>query len=103
MAGGGLYHDDGGVDDETDRDNEGHQGEIVETIFEQVHDPKRTDQRYRKGHCRAHCRPKLGQKEEYYHYHEGDGQQQRELHVCHTRPDRLGSVRGDGYLDGWWK
>jgi hypothetical protein len=42
-----FKHDDRIVDDKTGRDRQRHQRQIVKAIAQQIHHPKRADQRYR--------------------------------------------------------
>ena len=45
MAGDVFHDDDGVVDDESGGDGEGHQGEIIEAVVEEVHHSEGADER----------------------------------------------------------
>src|ERR1700730_254574 len=95
-----LDLDDRVVDHEADRDRQGHQGEVVETVAEFVEHPEGANERQRHGDSRDNGRPEISQEYEDHHYDERNRQQQRELHVGDRCADGLGAIGNDIYLDG---
>ena len=95
-----LDLDDGVVDHETDRDRQGHQREVVETVAHFVEHREGADQRQRHGDGRDNGRPETTQEYEDHHDDERNRQQQRELHVGDRCADGLGAIGNDVYLDG---
>src|ERR1700727_1538220 len=90
-----LDHDNGVVDDEADRDRERHQGQIVETVAQDVHHREGSDQRNRHRNRGNDGRPKFSQEDRDDANDEGDRQEQREAHVGKAGRDGLGSVGYD--------
>ena len=99
-----LEHDDGVVDDEADRQREGHQREVVQAEPEQVHDGERADDRERQSEARDDRRREVPQEEEDDHDDERERQKQREPDVVDGLADRDRAVeahaqrRGGGQL-----
>ena len=71
-----LDDDDGVVDDEADRDGQGHQRQIVEAVAEHVEHGEGADQRQRHGDGRDDRRPEIAQEQEDHHDHQRHRQQQ---------------------------
>src|SRR3981189_3509424 len=94
-----LDHDDGVVDHEADRDRQGHQREVIETVAELVEYREGTDQRQRYGDSWNNGGPEIAQEYEDHHYHQRDRQHQRELHIADRSADGLGAVGDDMDLD----
>src|SRR5208282_4860857 len=92
--------DDGVVDHKADRDRQGHQGEVVETVAELVERREGADQAQRHSGGRDNGRPEITQEDEDHHYDQRNRQQQRELHVRYRCADSLGAVGNNIYLDG---
>ena len=87
-----LDHDDGVVDDEADGDGHRHQGEVVDAVAQRIHHGEGGDQRQRHGDRGDDGRPEVPQEDQDDHDHQGDGQDQGELHVGDRRLDRQRAV-----------
>ena len=93
-----LQHDDGVIDHETDRQGQGHQGDVVDRKTEGVHGRKGADDRERQGQTGDDRGREVAQEEEDHHDHQGDRQQQGELDIRHRFADRTRYGRR-GYSD----
>ena len=94
-----LDHDDGVVDDEAHRDRESHQGQIVETVAQDIHHREGSDDGNRHGNRRNDGRPKFSEEERNDADDQGDRQEQREAHIGDAGHDGLGPVGNDGDVD----
>ena len=90
---------DGVIDDETGRDSQSHEREIVEAVPQQVHDAKRTHNGQRHGHAGNDGRGQVPQEKEDDHHYQGNGQHQLELHVFDRSPDGDSAVGERDYVD----
>ena len=88
-----LQHDDGVVDHKADRKGEGHEGEVIQAVTEQIHDCKGADDRHRQSQAGDHGGGEIAQEEEDHEHDQADGQNQGKLHVVNRRPNRLGAVK----------
>ncbi len=95
-----LDLDDGVVDHESDRDRQGHQREVVETVAHFEEHREGADQRQRHGDGRDNRRPETAQEYEDHHDDKRNRQHQCELHVGDRCADGLGAIGNDIYLDG---
>ena len=87
-----LKHDDGVIDDESHRQRDREQRNIVDGIAKHIHEGAGSDQRHRQGQ-RGNDRRRRGlQEQENDEDDEGDGQPERELHVLDRRADRDGTI-----------
>ena len=100
MACNVLDLDDGVVDHKSNRDRQGHQRKIVETVPHSVEHREGADQRQRHGDGRDYGRPEITQEYEDHHHYQRDREHQRELHVGDRCADGLGAIGNDIYLDG---
>ena len=92
MADDVLEHDDRVVHDESDRQRERHQGEVVEAVTHQVHHRKRADDGERQREARDHGRRQIPQEQEDHEDDQAQRDEQRQLHVVHRLPDRRRAV-----------
>src|ERR1700681_959725 len=95
-----LDLDDGVVDHKSDRDRQGHQRKVVETVAHFVEHREGPNQRQRHGDRRDNGRPEIAQEYEDHHDDQRNRQRQCELHVAERSADGLGAIRNDVYLDG---
>ena len=90
-----LEHHDRIVDDEADREREGHQRQVVEAEPEQVHHREGGDQRHRQGQAGNDRRRQVAEEQEDHQHDEDDREHQRELHVVHGVANRQRLVGAD--------
>ncbi len=83
-----LEHHDRVVHDESHRQCQRHQREIVEAVAHQVHHRERADDRERQRETRDDGRRQILEEQEDHHHYERQGDEQRELDVVHGLPDR---------------
>ena len=76
-------HYDGIIYDESCRDGERHQGEIVEGVAEQIHHAESADNRERHGHAGNDGGGHVPQENEDHHYDEGNRQQQFKFNILY--------------------
>ena len=95
-----LYHYDGIVDDETDRDSQRHQGKVIETETKQIHHRGRAEQCQRHRDAGNDRCPEIAQEQQYHQYHQHDGQSQGELNVPYRGANRAGAVLLHLDIDG---
>ena len=78
MASDVFQHHDGVVHHEAGRDGQGHQGEIVQTVVQQIHHAEGSDQRQGDGNAgnergaESAKKDKNHQDDQYDRYHEGE-------------------------------
>ena len=94
-----LEHDDRIVDDEADRENQGHHRQVVEAVPEQVHDGEGPDDREGQREARNDRRPHVSQEDEDHHDDEAERQEHRELDVAVRLADRLRAVVEHVHVD----
>ena len=90
-----LQHDDGIVHDESGRDRQRHQGEIVQTIAEQIHDGEGADQRDRYGHARDQGRANVTDEDEHHQNHEDDRDGERPFDIMQGRANDRRAIHDD--------
>ncbi len=98
-----LDHHDRIVHDETGRDRQRHQREIVQAEVRQVHDREGADKRQGHRQARYERRPGIAQEKVDDEHHQDDGEDQLELDVPNRSPDRGRAVRQDREIDARWK
>ena len=87
VAGDVFQHDNGVVDDESGRDRQRHQRQIVEAVADQVHGAERGDQRHRDRDHRNDGRPQVPQEREHHDDHQHHRDDQRALDVAQRGAD----------------
>src|ERR1700758_5093324 len=85
-----LDHDDGVIDDDTNREHQAEQGEVVDREVQHCHHRQGTDQRDRYGDDRDNRGPPTLQK----HQHDDDDQDHRLVDGLDQLGDRLGDELG---------
>ena len=90
-----LQHDDGVIHDETHRQGEGHQGDVVHRKAKQVHRGKGTDDGNRQRQAGNEGGGDVAQKQEDDQDHQGNRQNEGELDLRHRLADRVGAVVHD--------
>ena len=95
VAGDVLEDDDRVVDDESRRDREGHEREVVETVAEGIHRRERAHQRHRHDNTGNERRPPVPQKQKHHPDDETHRKEERVLNVDDARPDRRRPVHGE--------
>ena len=95
VAGNVLENNDRVVDDESRRDREGHEGEVVEAVAEDVHRRERAHQRHRHDNTGDERRPPVPQEQKHHADDEPHREEERVLNVDDARPDRRRSVHGE--------
>ena len=95
-----LDHHDRIVHDETRRDRQRHQRQIVEAEPHQVHGAERPDQRQRNGRGGNDGRGQRPQKQKDHHDHQRHREHQFELHVTNRRANGRRAVGQHGHVDG---
>jgi hypothetical protein len=88
-----LEHDDGVVDDDADRQDEGEQGQHVDGEAERVDADERADERHGDGHGRDHGRPCRGEEDEDHEHHEHHRDEERVEHLADRFADEGGIIR----------
>ncbi len=88
MARDVFQHHDGIVHDESGRNRQRHQRQIVEAVADQVHGGERRDQRDRHRHHRNEGRPPVAQKGEHHEGHQHDRDDQGAFDIAQRRADR---------------
>ena len=100
VAGDVFDNHNGVIDHESCGNRERHQREIVDTVAQQVHDPKGAHQRNWNHHAGDDGGPDIAQEGEHDQDDEGHGDHERELDILHRGANRHGSIQHDGKLDG---
>ena len=93
-----LQHDDGVVDDETDRQGQRHQRDVVDGVVEQVHDREGAEDRHRQGQAGDDGGREVADEEKDHQHHQDQGQQQGEPDIVDRGLDRLAGIAQQGYL-----
>ena len=96
-----LDHNDGVVDEETGRDGERHEGEVIEAESRQIHDAERTDDRKRDGDAWDNRCPEAAKEQKNREHDKPDSEQQRELDIGDACADGLRAITQDRQLDFW--
>ena len=99
MADDVLQHDDRVVDDEADRDGQGHQAEIVEAVAEQVHRRQRAGDRQRQRRGRDRRRAQAAQEQQHDEKHQRGGEGNGVLRLVDRGADGRGAVVDDRDVD----
>jgi hypothetical protein len=94
-----LDHDDRVVHDESRRDRQRHQRQVVQAVAEEVHRAERPHQRERHRHARDDRRRQVTQEEEDHHHDQRHGEQQLDLDVVDRGADGDRPVGQDGDAD----
>src|ERR1035438_3228877 len=100
MADDVFQHDDGVVHHEADGKDEGHHGEVVETVIQQVHDGEGADDGERQGQAGDDGGRDIAQEQEDHQHHEAERQDHGELDVVVAFADAVGAVVEDVHVDG---
>src|ERR1035438_2665596 len=100
MADDVFQHYDGVVHHEADGKDEGHHGEVVETVIQQVHDGEGTDDGERQGQAGDDGGRDIAQEQEDHQHHQAERQDHGELDVVVAFADAVGAVVEDVHVDG---
>ena len=100
MAGDILEHHDRVVDDEADRDGEGHEREIVETVAGRPHERAGAEQGERNRNARNDGGPRLRKKTKITITTRASGEREREFDVAHRGADGGGAVGENADMNG---
>ena len=96
-----FQHHDGVVHHEPHRQDQGHQGEVVQAVVQQIHDRESAHDGHGQGQAGDDGGREVAQEEEDHQDHQAQGQQQGELDVVHRFPDGGGAViKGDDFHRG---
>ena len=93
-------HDNGVIDDKAGGNGQGHQGEVVQTKSQKIHDPKGTHQGKGDGHAGNRRGRQVAQEDKDDQDDQGHGQHQLELHIPDRGANGRGPVGQDRDLDG---
>ena len=99
MPGHVFKHHNGVVHHEACSDGEGHEGQVVQGIAEQVHDREGADQGGHRGRGRNEGGPQIAEKGEHHEDHKKAGRGQGPLHLGQGGPDGRGAVHLHRELD----
>ncbi|MNO87932.1 hypothetical protein D3C76_793660 [compost metagenome] len=94
-----LHHHDGVVDDEADRDDQRHQGQVVEGEAEQVHRREAGAQRHRQHRGDDQGGGQLAQEQPHHHDHQRNGDQQGQFHLVQRGANGSCAVVENFHLD----
>ena len=94
-----LDHDDRVVHDESRRNGQCHQREIVDAVSQQVHHAERSQQRERNRNAWNDRGPHVSQEDEYDQNHQTNGNQNRVLDIGDRCANGRGAVNDDGEID----
>src|ERR1017187_9242424 len=95
-----LQHDDYSLDNLSDGKDEGHHGEVVEAVIQQVHDGEGADDGKRQGQAGDDGGRDIAQEQEDHQHHQAERQDHGELDVVVAFADAIGAVVEDVHVDG---
>ena len=87
-----LQHDDGIVHHEADGKDQGHHGQVVQAVVQQVHHGEGSDDGERQRQAGDDGRRHVAQKQEDHHHHQAQRQRHGELHVVIAFADGVRTV-----------
>ena len=87
-----FQHHDGIVHHKADAQDQGHEGEVVQAVIQQVHDREGPDDGQGQRQAGDNGGREIPQEEKDHHDHQPQGQQQGELDIVHRFPDGDGAV-----------
>jgi len=93
-------HDDGVIHDETGRNSESHEGEVIEAVAKQIHDAESADKGERNGDAGNDGGAEAAQEKKDHHHHQADCEHQFELDVLDRSADGSGAVGENRDIDG---
>src|ERR1017187_458967 len=93
-----LQHDDYSLDNLSDGKDEGHHGEVVEAVIQQVHDGEGADDGKRQGQAGDDGGRDIAQEQEDHQHHQAERQDHGELDVVVAFADAIGAVVEDVHV-----
>ena len=90
-----LDHDDGIIHHKAHGDGDGHEGQVIQAVMEQIHEGEGPGQGERNADAGDEGRPEPPQKEENHQHHHAHAEQQAFLHVVHRGVDGHRAVGND--------